>query len=227
MAPTAQRRRGKDVDAVVNIMRERLRAGRYAPGYRLVESDLMNDLGATRAVVRESLRILAAEELVDIEPFRGASVRTLSRREIEDIYDVLEPLTVAISRLAAERIDQGDNRRRAKASLEATRRFRAENDHRRAFTDIVAESARFHEVMRELCGNPKLKKITEQLELQLVRILFRSIQEQNNVEQWTSHHDEILQAILAGDPAKAAELTSAYARENRQLIRSLPDWLFD
>ena len=88
-------------------------------------------------------------------------------------------------------------------------------------------SAIFHEVMRELCGNPKLKKITEQLELQLVRILFRSIQEQNDVEQWTSHHDEILQAILAGDSAKAAELTSAYARENRELIRSLPDWLFD
>ena len=57
------------------FIREGILEGRFVPGQRLVEIDLMTELGATRSAVREALRRIAADGLVQIERNRGASVR--------------------------------------------------------------------------------------------------------------------------------------------------------
>ncbi len=223
-AASPQTRRGADVDAVATALRMRIRAGRYAPLHRLVEADLTRELRVSRGVVREALRRLAAEGLVDIAAYRGASVSGLSRAEAKDLFDVLEGLAVVCSRLAAERIDQGTNRRRARAGLEATRRFR--KSRHRALLDYVEENGRFHDLLSELCGNARLAALRSQLQVQLFRLMTQGLAVGGPGRVWTEGHERILRSIRAGDAAAAQAQTRAYARRVRALVLALPDSAF-
>ena len=221
-------RRGLELEEVVATLKARLRAGRYTLGHRLVEVDLMNDLDVSRAVVRQALHRMANEELIVIEPYRGAIVRSITRKDVEDIFEVLEPITVATSGLAAKRIDDDDNRKLAKELLEAAREVRKFSKFSGKFNILVQESMRFHDGLRQLCGNSRLRRMSEQIELQLFRIWYQdvTIEEDLNV-QWVAGHEEILKAILDGDVAKAERVTRKYARKACALFLSFPDSVYE
>src|SRR5690554_1509688 len=79
-------------------VRDRIRRGQFAPEQRLVEVDIIRKTGGSRLKVREAFQRLAAEGLVDIEPFKGASVRSTSLEEVRQIYSAraaLEGVTAA------------------------------------------------------------------------------------------------------------------------------------
>ena len=67
------------VDQVMEAVKDGIRQARYVPGQRLVEPDMMRDFAVSRGTVREALRRLAAEGFVQIELYRGASIRKMSR----------------------------------------------------------------------------------------------------------------------------------------------------
>lgn len=85
--------------------------GRYVPGQRLVEADLTRDFEVGRGSVREALSRLAAEGLVTMNLHRSAIIRSLSRQEVRDLVALLEVLNGFAARLAAERVEQGTNRK--------------------------------------------------------------------------------------------------------------------
>ena len=225
MSGSNRTRRGAEAEQLVTTIKDRLRAGRYAPGHRLIENDLISDFGTTRAVVREALRWLAAEDLIEITPYRGAAVSGLTRRDVENIYDVLAPLAIYAARLAAQRIDINNNRKLAEDSLAATRRFKEQASAGRKLPDLAAENVRFHAVVRQIAGNPKIIQICEQLELQLVCILLPLVLE-DHPEMWNARHEEVLVQILKGDSDKAAAEMEAFAEKSRQVVQSLPDSVF-
>lgn len=70
------------------LIRRAIVEGAYAPGQRLVEQRLAEEHGLSRTPVREALRRLQAEGLVDVERHRGAAVRRLSADDIADIYEL-------------------------------------------------------------------------------------------------------------------------------------------
>src|SRR5688572_29410348 len=72
---------------VMDWIRERIRRGRFVPGQRLVEADIMRELpAATRSRVREALQRLESEGLVTIEEFRGASVKRFTHEDLRQMY---------------------------------------------------------------------------------------------------------------------------------------------
>ena len=87
-------------DYVVNSIRERILAGKYPAGMRLDQQTLIGDLGASLIPVRESLRQLEVEGLIQIHPHRGAFVAELSTSELQEIYLVREVLEETASQLA-------------------------------------------------------------------------------------------------------------------------------
>src|SRR3954470_15345559 len=99
------------VAEVVDWIRERIRRGRFAPGQRLVEADIIRELSASRSRVREALQRLSTEGLVTIEEFRGASVKQFSRDEIRQIYRARMALEGQAARDFAES-DAADLKRR-------------------------------------------------------------------------------------------------------------------
>src|SRR5258706_6479404 len=83
---TSKRRDAVAAQQVVEWLREGIRRSQFVPGQRLVEADITAATGASRSKVREALQRLEAEGLVQIEEFKGASVRRVKLEEVRQIY---------------------------------------------------------------------------------------------------------------------------------------------
>src|SRR5882757_1846175 len=79
-------------DTVVEHLRNFIVEGLLAPGVKLNERTLCETLGISRTPLREALKVLAAEGLIDILPNRGARVRQLGKRDLEELFDVMAGL---------------------------------------------------------------------------------------------------------------------------------------
>src|SRR5262249_20887627 len=81
------------IDKCVRRLRGGIMAGYLRPGQKLIEADLREELGVSRSSLREALRVLERERLVELVPNRGPSVAKLGEKEIEDIHGVWALLT--------------------------------------------------------------------------------------------------------------------------------------
>ena len=81
------------IEQSLKSLRSMIMNGDLAPGQKLVEASLCTNLGISRASLREALRIMEGERLIELIPNRGPSVAKLGWREIEDIHDVWAMLT--------------------------------------------------------------------------------------------------------------------------------------
>ncbi|MFC7471928.1 GntR family transcriptional regulator [Actinomadura keratinilytica] len=87
-----------------DAVRQRIVDRRYPQGARLVEREVAEELRMSRVPVREALRALVGEGLLELLPHSGVRVRRLERADVEHLYEVWEPLAVQASRLAARRV---------------------------------------------------------------------------------------------------------------------------
>jgi DNA-binding GntR family transcriptional regulator len=189
------------VESVIEAITEGVKDGRYAPGQRLVEADLTAELGISRGSLREALGRLAAEGMLELEPYRGAVVRRLSPEDVQDLFNIREVLEGEAARLAALRIDEGSNRASLEREMAVVDGFRGRNDTM-AYMD---ENERFHELVVELSGSKLLARLIPQLQVHAFRLLFRRmIVEDSAMPNSIDEHAEVAAAILSGD-AKAAE----------------------
>ena len=90
-------------EQAVGVLREAILDFRLRPGQRLVERELIEQTGVSRATIREALRQLTAEGLVTIIPQRGAVVVELTQKEARDLYELRATLEALVARLFAER----------------------------------------------------------------------------------------------------------------------------
>jgi DNA-binding GntR family transcriptional regulator len=93
---------------IKDVILQRIVAGEYRPGARLVETRIAQELGVSQAPVREALRDLEQLGCVVHEPFRGCSVRAFSAAELLEAFPVRAALEALAARLAAERISEGE-----------------------------------------------------------------------------------------------------------------------
>ena len=109
-AVTAKRRLGEEHsplrDQVVTELRQAILSGRLKPGERLVEGRLADELGVSRNPVREAIRALASEGLIEVTARRGAAVATMTEQEARETIELRALLEGQNARLAARRHDQ-------------------------------------------------------------------------------------------------------------------------
>lgn len=202
------------VQAVVNAITDGIKNGRYAPGQRLVEIDLTTELGVSRGPLREGLGRLAAEGVLEIEPYRGAVVRRLSREEVVELFGIREMLEGEAARLAAMRIDHSDYRSRMERAIADIDRYSTRGD----LLGYMDENTRFHELIIELCGNRLLARLIGQLQVHAFRLLARRVLQGAAVEDSIAEHDSVAAAILAGDPAAAEREMRRHVRRSGEMV---------
>src|SRR5438874_12015375 len=95
-------------EQVRDLLLDRIVAGEYPPGARLVETRIAQELGVSQAPVREALRDLEQLGCIVHEPFRGCSVRAFSADELIEAFPVRAALEALAARLAAERITEAE-----------------------------------------------------------------------------------------------------------------------
>ncbi|MGA7199306.1 GntR family transcriptional regulator [Roseiarcus sp.] len=195
---------GATVAYIVERLREEILAGRMAPGQRLVESDLTARFSVSRGPVREALRRLAADGLIDHWPNRGALVRRLSKREIGEFFQIRVELESLAARLAAE---SGDTAARARFAA-AIRPILVDGPRR--LPDYLSENAAFHEALLTLAGNCQLRDLSTRLHLPLIMAQVADILTPGVLEASVREHRAIAAAILERDAHAAANLMRAH-----------------
>src|SRR5712691_4341636 len=199
-------------------LREEILAGRLQPGTELAEVALSEQLGVSRGPIREAIGRLAAEGLVTVRPRRGAVVRSLSKDEFLELYQVREALEMMAVRLAVPKLAAGDI-----AELEQL--IAAMNGH--ADRDEVAEffeaNMAFHARLFEASGNARLQELYGQLVGQMGRYRMRSLTLRGNLQRSVAEHGAILRAAKRGDADRAAHLMSEHIRVPQRRLQALTE----
>jgi DNA-binding GntR family transcriptional regulator len=199
-------------------LREEILANRLPAGTELQETALAAELGVSRGPVREALGRLAAEGLVVVRPRRGAVVRSLTKDEFIEAYEVREALEVMAARLATTRLGHA-GLARLEELTEAMARH-AGRDEVDAFFDA---NAAFHASLVEASGNGRLCELHAQLLGQIGRYRQRSLSLRGSLDQSVAEHRAILEALAAGDAERAARLTSDHIRVPQRRLQELSD----
>lgn len=196
-------------DQAVTALRRAILEFRYSPGQRLVERDLMEDLGVSRTTVREALGELRSEGLVTLTPHRGASVAVPTIQEATDLYEIrfrLEPLIV-------ERFVE-------RASDEHVTRLRAAGEH---FGQGVADGVGTHEllgrrdrifaVLMEGADSPVLRQVVESVQARLNILRATSMNDPARVRASVTEWLDLAEAAGRRDTARATKIYTGHLRK--------------
>ena len=195
---------GATVAFIVELLRDDILAGRLQPGSRLVECDLTARFAVSRGPVRESLRRLAADGLIEHWPHRGALVRRLAEREIRELFAIRIEMEALAARLAAA-ADSPERRARFVASI---RPIYA--DAPREACKYLKENAAFHDAVLALADNLELRDIAARLQLPLIMAQVGDVLTPAVLEASVHEHRVIAGAILARDPEAASARMRAH-----------------
>lgn len=184
-------------EQVRDLLLERIVSGVYAPGSRLVETRIAEELGVSQAPVREALRDLEQLALVVHESFRGCSVRAVSVAELLEAYPVRAALEGVAARLAAARVGEAELGRLA-ALIEA---MRVATRARDAYAETAAD-AEFHATIVHAADNAVLTRQWEQL-LPHARTFISLTLPASERGNLADRHLPILEALRLRDPERA------------------------
>jgi DNA-binding GntR family transcriptional regulator len=210
-------------DLVHRRLREEIELGELAPGAPLSELWLVERTGASRTPVREALRRLAAEGLVDLVPRQGARVSRVSLQSVRDLFDFRSLLEPAAARQATEAAAADPELRRVFAALRTdfTRieRRAPSTERSRAFYDAAD---RFDWAIIGATRNEHLRRTIAELRPHTARLRNLSHVDPRRVEVSVAEHLRMCDALLAGDAdAAAAAIADHLAASLQTIFRNL------
>jgi len=216
----------RSVEEASALLRAEIQQGRFAPGQRLIEIDIMQHLGITRGRVREVFKRLESHGLVQIDKNRGASVRKATREEVENIFEVLEEVSILIVKKVARQLDEQQNRKRLQESLKIARKFHRDSEKILKVQEYMEENARFWGLLGEISGNSVLSEIRTRLQAPLFRLSMEGLTVNTSHEQWIMRHEDIITEILRHDVNRASRIARKSIHDVRDAILALPDSAF-
>ncbi len=208
-----------------DLLTEWISAGKWPLGTRIPsEAELAAELGVGRSSVREAVRLLARDGLLDVRhgvgtfvarpPTAGAGLEQLLRRaRLLEVYEVRRALEIEAARLAAERA-RPEDLRRLRAML-AARHYSTEE----ATAVFVAADLDFHATVVNIAGNSILSALFESVRPELVEALAELVDHEPARPDTGCAHDDLLRALEAGDVEAAVAATAANLDPVMMLLR--------
>ena len=210
-------RQQSTVEMAFEKMRRNIVDGRLAPGQRLVEADLTAEMGISRGPLREAIRRLASEGLVDIAHNKGAKVKRLDRQEVLALYEVREVMEGLAARLAAERGTAAERRAIAAIFDDMEKAISARNPQ--AYVTLNSE---FHNQILAAARNEPLQSSIMRLQTPVLRHQFEALMTADVVQMSHDEHAQIAKAIMAQDGDDAEREMRRHIQRSRDLIADRP-----
>lgn len=205
-------------ERVHDHLKAEILANRYPPGSELLEVPLSEELGVSRGPVREALRSLESEGLVEITPRRGAVVVSLTKRDFLEAYQVRESLEALGVRLAVPRLSEADMDA-LDAQLDAMARHAQAGD----LDAFFGVNAAFHEAFMDASENRKLIEVYRRLMAQMGPYRRPSAQLRGNVERSIAEHREILVAARARDVEAAVAHLMKHVQVPQRMLEGMTE----
>lgn len=195
---------------VLEVLRRAIIDAHFKPGERLVERQLCELTGVSRTSVREALRHLESEGLVQNIPNKGPSVAKVTAEEAQQIYEIREALEGLAGRLFAERatVKQVSQLQEALTKLKAA--FACGETRR-----IVAEATMFYDVLLEGCGNNMIRDMIRSLQARVVFLRSTSMSHPGRAPGSFGEMTVIVEAICRRDADAAESACKQHVRQAR------------
>jgi DNA-binding GntR family transcriptional regulator len=204
-------------DQVVARLRAMLVEGRIAPGAKLNERALCEQLRVSRTPLREAIKLLAAEGLIDLLPHRGAVAVKLAEADIRDVFEVLAELEGVSGELAARRVTDAEV-----AEIKALHYEMLACFARRDLPGYYRINALIHAAINHAAGNPVLTKVYRQTNARVQSLRFRTNQDESKWQLAVGEHGQMIRALEAHDaPALRAILVGHLLRKRDAVLEQL------
>jgi DNA-binding GntR family transcriptional regulator len=204
-------------ETVARHIRDAIVHGEFSPGTALPEVRLADELGTSRGTVREALRTLEDQGLVDIVPHKGTFVSRVTKRKARELYQLRGVLEGYAVRLAVEAAAfdglAGDDLREMLADFEETARAGDPMD------TIAAERALHRQIWSGI-DNELLRELLKTLALQTRRLLLYNKVFRASPDEEISTHRELVEAVLSGDPGRAEGAVRDHVAQSAQRVLS-------
>jgi DNA-binding GntR family transcriptional regulator len=200
-------------DEVLRTLGGRILRGELAPGSRVDERALCEQLGISRTPLREALKVLAARGLVELRPNRGAWIAPLRAAEVADAFDVLALLERRAGELAGARLNDATVRTLTRLHRRLIGYSRLPDGEALLRTDLE-----IHRTIVKIAGNPTLASVHEGLAIKVERARYLAAISPERVRTSMREHEAIQKAIVARDAARIAEALHVHCLRTRDAV---------
>lgn len=200
-------------EQVAQRLRQMLVEGRIAPGAKLNERALSELLNVSRTPLREAIKMLAAEGLVELLPNRGAVAVSLSEQDILDTFEVMAGLEAQSGELAAERITAQEL-----AEIQAMHFEMLAAYTRRDLSAYYSLNSRIHGAISAAAKNPVLAQVYTQVNARLQALRFRSNQDGEKWKRAVKEHEKMIEALATHDAAAMRDVLLTHLRNKREVV---------
>jgi DNA-binding GntR family transcriptional regulator len=197
-------------------LRQMLVEGRIAPGAKLNERELSELLKISRTPLREGIKMLAAEGLVELLPHRGAVAVSLSEADVLNTFEVMAGLEGQSGELAAQRITPHEL-----AEIQAMHFEMLAAYTRRDLSAYYTLNARIHNAISAAAKNPVLAQVYNQVNARLQALRFRSNQDGEKWKRAVKEHERMIEALATRDSAGMRDVLLSHLRNKRDVVLEL------
>ena len=197
--------------AIADTLRRLIVEGELAPGTRLNERTLCDQLNVSRTPLREAFHILSAEGLVEMRPNRGASVIELSADDIRESFEIIEGLEALSGKLACERITPAQI-----AELKALTYEMQACHARHDLPGYYQLNNRIHDLINEAAHNRQLTELYRTVNQRLQSLRYKSNLKREKWDVAMREHQEMMDAVEQRDARRMMDLMYVHMQRKRE-----------
>lgn len=201
---------------VLARLRQMIVRGDLAPGTRIVERALCADFAVSRTPMREALKLLEIDGLIELSPNRGARVRVFTEHEAVELFETLAGLESLAAELATERMSGSDLDALTRCHEQMAAHYRA-----RRLDEYFDINSAMHERIVELTGNTVLLDVYRSLMLRAKRSRYMAILDKARWRQAMDEHDALIDALTRRNAADAGRIWRAHLTHTGQTVAAV------
>ena len=203
-------------DVVFNTLREAILKGELKPGERLMELQLAAKLGVSRTPIREAIRMLEQEGLAVTIPRKGAEVAKMTEKDMEDVLLIREALDELAAKIACEQISELQLEELVATMHEFEESTKTDNVKKIAEADV-----KFHDIIYQSTGTPKLVNMLNNLREQMYRYRVEYLKDENNYPTLMKEHKDIVEGLVRKNKTQVTEPMHQHVKNQAVAVKAM------
>ena len=199
---------------VADNLRDMIVEGTLPPGQRISENDLCEQFGISRTPMREALKVLASEGLVEIKPNRGTRVSKITLEDIDELFEAVSGVERLCGELATEKMTESELKHLRSLHERMTNYFK--NGQRHDYFRLNQET---HNLIVQLSGNSELMEVHANIMIKVRRARYLAILSVDRWEESVNEHAGILEAMDARDADLAGKRIRDHVFKTGEVVK--------
>ncbi len=201
-------------DEITTQLRDMIVEGALRPGQKIPEAELCNRFGVSRTPMREALKVLASEGILQLLPNRGAVVAKITPEEIEELFPIMGALEALAGELACSRIDD-----RALAEIRRLHDTMVGHYQRGEWLRYSKLNRAIHESIFAAAANASLSALYQQMLIRIHSVRFVAKKSPERWREAVEEHDKIMAALEQRDGKKLAKILTMHLRHKAEMVQ--------